>query len=145
MMISLSEYAKRHKKDESVLRRKAQNGGFKTAQKIGRNWVIDENEPYEDRRFKASSDYVEREILNKTGTKAIGHYYINIHSKIEFYDINGQPIDLKKLSVDEDNYLDNLIDSFEEGRNTLIDGYEMCQNNIFVLKRKIEKVEFFDE
>jgi hypothetical protein len=33
--------------------RKALRGGFKTARKIGRNWVIDKNEPYTDNRVKS--------------------------------------------------------------------------------------------
>jgi hypothetical protein len=55
-LISLVEYAKLHGKEESTVRRKAIRGGFKTAQKIGRNWVIDKDEPYIDYRRKRSSD-----------------------------------------------------------------------------------------
>lgn len=50
MLISLSEYAKAHGKAERTVRQMAQRGGFKTAQKIGRNWVIDSEEPYPDHR-----------------------------------------------------------------------------------------------
>ena len=45
-MISLPEYAKIHNKHPSVLRKFAERGLLKTARKIGRNWVIDEKEPY---------------------------------------------------------------------------------------------------
>ena len=41
MLISLVEYAQMHGKDVSGLRRKCIAGKFKTAQKIGRNRVID--------------------------------------------------------------------------------------------------------
>jgi hypothetical protein len=51
-LISLVEYAKMHGKDESTVRQKALRGGFKTARKIGRNWVIDKREPYTDKRRK---------------------------------------------------------------------------------------------
>ena len=51
-LISLTEYAKRNGKDRGTVRQKAKRGGFKTAQKIGRNWVIDENELYQDLRIK---------------------------------------------------------------------------------------------
>lgn len=51
MKITLKEYAIRHGKDPVVVRHKAQRGGFKTAEKIGRDWFIDENEPYVDRRI----------------------------------------------------------------------------------------------
>ena len=50
-LISLTEYAKKHGKAPVSVRQKAQRGGFQTAQKIGRNWVIDEDEPYEDERI----------------------------------------------------------------------------------------------
>ena len=51
-LISLTEYAKLHGREISSVRRKALRGGFKTARKIGRNWVIDKNEPYIDNREK---------------------------------------------------------------------------------------------
>lgn len=45
-LISLTEYAKLNNKEVSYCRRKCEQGKFKTARKIGRNWVIDKNEPY---------------------------------------------------------------------------------------------------
>ena len=51
-LISLNEYAKRHGREASTVRQKALRGGFKTATKIGRDWLIDENEPYVDGRIK---------------------------------------------------------------------------------------------
>ena len=55
-LISLAEYALKNGKSARQMRQKAAAGGFETAQKIGRNWVIDEDEPYEDLRIK-SGDY----------------------------------------------------------------------------------------
>lgn len=49
-LISLVEYAKLHGRDPATVRQRVLRGGFKTARKIGRNWVIDKNEPYEDNR-----------------------------------------------------------------------------------------------
>lgn len=49
-LISIAEYAKKHGKDPSTVKQKAARGGFTTAVKIGRNWVVDEDEPYTDRR-----------------------------------------------------------------------------------------------
>lgn len=49
-MITLREYAERHGKEPVSVRQKAQRGGFQTAQKLGRDWIIDEDEPYTDRR-----------------------------------------------------------------------------------------------
>ena len=51
-MISISEYSAMHGKTDRAARQMAQRGGFKTAQKIARNWIIDENEPYPDARIK---------------------------------------------------------------------------------------------
>ena len=51
-LISLAEYAALHGKAAKTVQQKAQRGGFKTAQKIGRNWVIDSDEPYIDNRRK---------------------------------------------------------------------------------------------
>lgn len=53
MLISLSEYAIQHEKALRTARQMAATGGFKTARKIGRNWVIDDAEPWPDRRIKS--------------------------------------------------------------------------------------------
>ena len=52
MLISLTEYAKSHGKSPATVRQMALRGGFKTAQKIGRDWLIDDQEPYPDHRVK---------------------------------------------------------------------------------------------
>ncbi|TCL43206.1 hypothetical protein [Harryflintia acetispora] len=50
-LISIVEYAAMHGKHRVTVSHLAVQGRFKTAQKIGRNWVIDKNEPYpEDQR-----------------------------------------------------------------------------------------------
>ena len=59
MLISLISYAKIHGKDESAARRMALRGGFKTARKISRNWVVDDSEPWPDRRIK-SGKYIKQ-------------------------------------------------------------------------------------
>ena len=46
MLVSLTEYAKTHNKSNDTLRRMAERGAFRTAQKIGRNWAIDNDEEY---------------------------------------------------------------------------------------------------
>ena len=53
MLISLAEYAAQHGKAQISARKLAQRGSFETAQKIGRNWVIDDAEPWLDRRVKS--------------------------------------------------------------------------------------------
>lgn len=58
MLVSLVEYAEKHGKSQVTARQTAQRGGFKTAQKIGRNWVIDSEEPWpEDKRVK-TGEYI---------------------------------------------------------------------------------------
>ena len=51
-MITLKEYAERLGKNPVVVRQKAIRGGFKTAIKFGRDWIIDENEVYVDNRIR---------------------------------------------------------------------------------------------
>ena len=48
--IPLTKYAEIHKKDPSSVRKKARMGHFKTAKKDGRDWFIDDKEPYIDKR-----------------------------------------------------------------------------------------------
>ena len=52
-LISLVEYAKLNHIETSTARQRAIRGAYKTARKIGRNWVIDQNEPHLDHRLKA--------------------------------------------------------------------------------------------
>ena len=51
-LITLKEYALRHGKNPINAVQKALRGTFKTARKMGRDWVIDEDEPYSDARIK---------------------------------------------------------------------------------------------
>ena len=57
MLISLVEYAERHGKNPANARQMAARGSFQTARKIGRNWVIEDTEPWPDRRVK-TGEYV---------------------------------------------------------------------------------------
>ena len=49
-MIPLAEYARRQGRRPDSARHMAQRGGFKTAQKMGRDWFVEEEEPWPDRR-----------------------------------------------------------------------------------------------
>lgn len=55
MLISLVEYAQAHDRDPANARQMAARGSFQTARKIGRNWVIDSEEPWPDRRVKTGA------------------------------------------------------------------------------------------
>lgn len=57
MLISIAEYAAMHNRAAKSARDMAKHGRFKTAKKIGRNWVIESDEPYPDTRIK-SGKYV---------------------------------------------------------------------------------------
>lgn len=46
MLVALAEYAKKHDKSSDTIRRLAEYGKLVTAQKIGRNWVVDSDEAY---------------------------------------------------------------------------------------------------
>ena len=50
--ITLSEYAARMGKDLSNVSKKFRNGDFKSARKVGKIVLIDEDEPYSDHRLK---------------------------------------------------------------------------------------------
>jgi len=46
MLVSLAEYAKKHNKSSDTIRRYAEKGHMHSARKIGRNWVVELEEPY---------------------------------------------------------------------------------------------------
>lgn len=50
-MITLSEYARINGKNQANVYRKYKKGDFKTAEKIGNVVLIDEDEPYSDKRL----------------------------------------------------------------------------------------------
>ena len=57
-LISLAEYAKLQGVDPATVRQRALRGVYRTARKIGRNWVIDKNEPHRDHRFRKQEENV---------------------------------------------------------------------------------------
>ena len=58
MLISLMEYAANHGKDPKNTRKMAAQGRFSTARKIGRNWVIEDSEPWPDDQRVKSGKYI---------------------------------------------------------------------------------------
>lgn len=55
MLIPLKEYARRLGKNPDNARHLCQRGSLQTACKIGRDWLVDENEPWPDRRIKSGA------------------------------------------------------------------------------------------
>ena len=60
-LISLAEYARLNGIDPATVRQRANRGAYRTAQKIGRNGVIDRNEPHVDHRIR-SGKYVKENM-----------------------------------------------------------------------------------
>lgn len=58
MLIPLIEYSKRLGKNPANARQLIARGAFASVQKIGRDWFVDDAEPWPDRRVK-SGKYVE--------------------------------------------------------------------------------------
>lgn len=61
--VTIVEYAKRYGLTHINVRHKCERGGFKTAEKIGRDWFIDPEEKPEDRRIRSG-----RYIGSRKGT-----------------------------------------------------------------------------
>ena len=55
-LITLKEWARKHGISDSTARQRAGRGAFDTAQKIGRDWVIDSDEELIDHRKKSSTN-----------------------------------------------------------------------------------------
>ena len=51
MLIALADYARRHGRDPATARQRAGRGAFQSAVKIGRDWLIDDQEPWIDSRI----------------------------------------------------------------------------------------------
>lgn len=89
MLISLAEYAAKHGVKQATVRQKILRGNLE-AQKIGRNWVIEEDTPYIDTRVK-SGKYVDwrkpKKIMNNKGIQTDAFLYVNIKESAVFYNL----------------------------------------------------------
>lgn len=72
MLIALNEYAKMHKKDCATIRRLAEYGYLLTAQKIGRNWVVDSDEPYPVKKRQAKKQMTVISLFSGCGGMDLG-------------------------------------------------------------------------
>lgn len=48
--VSVAEYAAIHNVSHITIQKRCRRGSFSSARKIGRNWILDKNEPFIDRR-----------------------------------------------------------------------------------------------
>ena len=72
MLIALTEYARLHNRSGDTLRRLAERGALKTAQKIGRNWVVDSEEKYPSKRKVASKPTAVVSLFSGCGGMDLG-------------------------------------------------------------------------
>lgn len=52
-LVSLAEYARLNGIDPATVRQRVNRGAYRSARKIGRNWLIDKNEPHVDHRIRS--------------------------------------------------------------------------------------------
>lgn len=64
-MIPITQYAAMHGKAEVTARQMARRGGLRTARKQGRDWIVDSEEPYPDRRRRMG------EALTREGRESL--------------------------------------------------------------------------
>jgi hypothetical protein len=79
--ISLAQYAQKHGRTPDAVRQLTLRGGLRTARKIGRNWVVDSDEPYPDARRKE-----EPRKMMWFGVEALPPYDVNMVNS------NGNPV-----------------------------------------------------
>ena len=72
MLISLSEYAKIHNKSGDMIRRLAENGALISAVKIGRNWVVDDEELYPVKQRRTSNSFKVVSLFSGCGGLDLG-------------------------------------------------------------------------
>lgn len=72
MLVALTEYAKIHDKSSDTIRRLAEYGSLVTAQKIGRNWVVDSEEAYPVKKRQASKPITVISLFSGCGGMDLG-------------------------------------------------------------------------
>lgn len=78
-LISLKEYAELYGVTPDTVRQKVLRGGFTTVRKIGRNWVIDAGEPYDDKRSKGGIIKVKniKKAVEESMNSTYGYFMYN--------------------------------------------------------------------
>lgn len=74
MLVALGEYARMHGRSDATLRRLAEKGVLRSAQKIGRNWFVDSDEscPVIKRRRKSPSSITVASLFSGCGGMDLG-------------------------------------------------------------------------
>ena len=76
-MITLAEYTRRCGRNARYLRQKCVNGDFKTAQKVGRDWFVDEDEACPDMRV-TTGKWVGYQRVKNRGKGENGEKYYHV-------------------------------------------------------------------
>lgn len=72
ILISLAEYARLHNKSSDTIRRIAENKKLITAQKIGRNWVVDSEEKYPTKKRQRTKPLTVISLFSGCGGMDLG-------------------------------------------------------------------------
>ena len=83
MLVALTEYAKIHDKSSDTIRRLAEYGSLVTAQKIGRNWVVDSDEAYPVKKRQTAKPITVISLFSGCGGMDLGF--------VGGFDFLGQP------------------------------------------------------
>lgn len=102
-LISLGDWANSNGMDPATARQRAGRGAFKTAQKIGRNWVIDEDEKLVDHRKAEKHITLKKAIMNMVNSDE-GEVRLNNVSTLRRWTKNALDMDVDELKL----YFDNI-------------------------------------
>lgn len=92
-LIPLSEYARKHRRSEVTLRQLAARGNLPTAQKIGSQWVVEENAPYPD--YRHSSDRASN-ILTFVAPENVSSVFMRIGEAAPQYGVYLDAFDIRQ-------------------------------------------------
>lgn len=101
-LISLGDWANNNGMDPATARQRAGRGAFKTAQKIGRNWVIDEDEKLVDHRKASEHITMKKAIMNLVNSDR-GQIRLNNVSMLRRWTKNALDMDVDELTLDFDS------------------------------------------
>ena len=89
-----------------------------------------------------NTNKITRNIRNNNG-EFIGEYEVLAEEPRQIF-IDGELVnDFSKLDYCTENELNNVIDDFEEGFNSVKDGYEVLSTSKFTVKRKIANIIYY--
>lgn len=140
MLVSLSEYAKKHNKSSDTLRRMAESGRLNTAKKIGRNWVVDIDEIYPVKKRNVSKPITVISLFSGCGGMDLGfvggfeflgkHYSKTGFNVIWANEINTAACKTYKANLGDyivEGDISKEIDNLPENADVIIGGFP-CQD-----------------